>query len=397
MSGPWIGIAGLLVAALAILLIGLTRSRRAETPSRADYDIAVFKDQLAELDRDRDRGLISDTEFASARTEIERRLLNAADEADIDGNRQIPKSARYAALAAIVLIPVGAIALYMSLGSPQLPGAPYAARNIKSERIAAEEQRAGSDMVGLVDKLAERMKAQPGDIRGWLLLGRSYLSMGRGDDAIAAMKRARSLAPERGEIAVELAETMIVAADNRVTPEARELLENAVGGDPYSPKPRYYIALAQAQSGEITKALQGWVDLTAISPANAPWLPTVREQINNAARDIGVDPSTIKPSAAARMLAKSVPAQPLPPTDPPARTPDNATPGPSQADVNAAAEMSAGDRQAMIRTMVQRLADKLEENPDDLQGWVRLERAYRVLGESEKANEAAARVRALGG
>ncbi len=388
----WLGIGALLVAVFTVLLIGLSRSRRTDGPSRADFDIAVFKDQLAELDRDRVRGLISDTEFASARTEIERRLLNAADEAGAGTSQEISNPTRYAGFAMIVLIPVGAVALYLFLGSPQFPGAPYAARDIKAEQIAAEQQRAGSDMLALVEKLALRMKTRPDDIPGWLLLGRSYLAMGRGDDAIAAIQRAHSLAPEQSEIAVELAEAMIVTADNQVTPVSRELLENAVGADPYSPKPRYYIALGQAQSGETAKALQGWIDLTAISPTNAPWLPTVRQQITNAARDLGVDPSTIKPSPAARMLAKSIPAQPLLPAAPP-----TSPPGPSQADVNAAAEMSTGDRQAMIRTMVQRLADKLQKNPDAIHGWVRLERAARVLGDSQKADAAAARVRALGG
>jgi len=392
MNGLWLWVGAMLIAVLGVLLFGLTRTRRTDAPSRGAFDIAVFKDQLAELDRDRGRGLISDSELTSARSEIEHRLLKAADEADTEVAQQTPKPARYAEFSLIVLILVGAIAFYLSLGSPNFPSAPYAARNIKAELIAAEQERAGSNTVALVDKLAMRMKMQPDDIRGWLLLGRSYLAMGRGDDAIAAIQQARSLAPEQGKIAVELAETMIVAADNRVPPEARELLENFVGADPYNPKPRYYIALSQAQSGETSKALQGWIDLTAISPANASWLPTVREKITNAARDLGVDPSTIKPSIAARMLARSIPVQPLLLAQPPKRAPV-----PSQADVNAAAELSNSDRLAMIRTMVQRLADRLRENPEDLQGWVRLEHAYRVLGNLKKADEAATRVRALGG
>ncbi len=125
---------------------------------------------------------------------------------------------------------------------------------------------------------------------------------------------------------------------------------------------------------------------------SAPWGPVLRQQIERAARALDIDPATVKPSPGAAALVAARPgAREPPPGAPPATTPA----GPGRADVEAAARMSDEERAAMIRSMVKRLADRLEENPGDREGWLRLARAYEVLGEAEKAGEARARAEAL--
>ena len=142
---------------------------------------------------------------------------------------------------------------------------------------------------------------------------------------------------------------------------------------------------AKAQAGDLAGALQDWIDLAAIAPPDAPWLSAVREQIARAAADLGTDPSTLAPSAeVADLLPEGT-----------AGTTRPSLPGPTREDVAAAADMSAEDRAAMVRAMVERLAARLEEDPDDIDGWRRLARAWSVLGEARKAAEARARAEAL--
>ena len=396
MSGLWIAIAAVSATAAGVLLLSLAKHRSAQPRRRADFDLVVFKDQLAELERDRERGILSDTEAAAARTEIERRILAIADDVgQAEDGADEPGAARRLSPAALLIglaAPAAALAMYLHSGTPEAPDAPFAARNIDAERDAVNQQRQAAEMAQLTDKLAKRLAQDPKNLRGWLLLGRSYLAMGRDQDAIGALKRAYELEPLDPAVIVEYGEALILTDQGRVGDLARALMERAREADPRNPRARHYIALAKSQGGDIQGALQDWVDLRAISPADAPWLKVVDEQIASSAKDLGVDPGSVTPTRAARALAASAPASapPLP------GGPPQSAPGPTREDMEAAQQMSADERAQMIRGMMQRLADRLRENPNDPAGWRRLARAYRVLGETAKAAEAEARAKALG-
>jgi cytochrome c-type biogenesis protein CcmH len=170
------------------------------------------------------------------------------------------------------------------------------------------------------------------------------------------------------------------ASSPRISRTLRAALRNVLELDPTSPQARFLLAVDRAQQGDLRAAAQGWVDLLALSPADAPWLPVVREHLQQAARQAGIDPATIQPSAEARALAAATAAP---------------APAPSTADVAAAMEMTPDGRAQMIRGMVERLAARLQDNPDDLEGWRRLARAYQVLGDTAKASAARARIDAL--
>ncbi|PIW28991.1 MAG: hypothetical protein COW30_06140, partial [Rhodospirillales bacterium CG15_BIG_FIL_POST_REV_8_21_14_020_66_15] len=291
-------------------------------------------------------------------------------------------------------VPLAAAGLYLVLGSPGQPDQPHAARDIAAETSAAAgHAAAGADMAAMIGRLAEKLLAAPDDVEGWLLLGRSYLSIGRVDAAVNAYTRARAIAGGRADVEVAYAEALIVSGGMKVTDDAAAILTAVRGSAPFEPKARYYLGLRKAQAGDVRGALQDWADLVAISPEDAPWVPVVRQQIARAAEQLNLDPAAVTMSEEARgLLARQPPvlrpATPVMPADPPAA----AAPGPDREQMEAAQDMSAGDRDAMIRAMVERLAGRLKENPDDLAGWRRLERAYRVLGETEKADDAAAQI-----
>ena len=395
MIGLWITIAVLTAVVLGLLLVPLARRGRAPAPTRAAYDITVYRDQLAEVDRDLERGLLVDDQARAARIEIQRRMLAAGPE-DGSGGTEEPARPRprgsVAVIAAIAAaVPAGAVGLYLYLGSPGAPGQPFAERGTATADAGAADR---DGLRAVVGRLAERLLRNPDDLKGWLLLARSYMTLEHYDDAANAFRRAMGLSDNRADIAAGYAEAVALGDGGPITPEVRQIFEGVFAAEPGNTKARYYLGLAKAQQGDVRGALQDWVDLRVLSPPDAPWHPVLEQQIERAARALDIDPATVEPSPGAVALAGARPPfRGTAPGAPPATSPA----GPSRADREAATRMSDEERAAMIRSMVKRLAGRLEENPGDREGWFRLARAYEVLGEMEKAGEARARAEALKG
>jgi cytochrome c-type biogenesis protein CcmH len=398
MSPLWA--AATIVTAIVVAgLVWASMRRSAAAAGRLSYDINVYKDQLDEIEQELAQGLITDAEAEAARTEIERRILAAAE---AGGDAQPPATAPAGGgrlmVSAVVIVGIPALAfgLYARLGSPQYPNVPYAERQDTTRTAATNEPgKPADDIQTLAARLAQRMEEDPGNLRGWLLLGRTYQTMDRDQDAVTAFRKAAELAPEDMAVAIELAESLVLANERKVVAEARELFKSVLSSDARNPRARYYLALADAQDGNLKAALQGWVDLVAVSHGDAPWLGTVRQSIQNAAKELNIDPMTVEPTLTAKLLGPGKRPESTPAPPPTAAAPPAAAPGPSREDMEAAQQMSAEDRNAMIRSMVERLAERMKDNPNDLAGWQRLARAYRVLGETQKAEEAEARIRAL--
>lgn len=372
------------LAVAAVLVPVLRRHRRG--PGRADYNLAVYRDQLRELESDRARGLVSEEQVAAARTEIERRMLRVAGEREVAEAAETSEAAdaaaseaaaphrasfwrrRAAALALGLCVPALAAGIYASLGTPGLPGRPFAeqARPVDDPATAAVLSEP-------VERLAARLERDPDDFEGWLLLGRSYLVLQRYAEAAGALQRAAALSGGDPRVLATLGEAIVWASDGVVVPEAVAVFERALEAQPDEPAARFHLALARAQAGAVDEAYEMWLALAADTPADAPWRDDLDGMIRQAADMLGIAPKTAPraPSVA------------------------EAPPGPTADDMAAAAEMTADERQEMIRGMVEGLAARLEENPDDLAGWHRLARSYEVLGETAKATEALRRAHEL--
>ncbi len=399
MTALWIAMAALTAAALILLLVPLLRRDRAAETDRGAYDIAVYRDQLAEVDGDLERGVLTPEQAEAARLEIQRRMLAAAPDADpgTAGKAATParRSNMAAALIIAVTVPAGAVALYLGLGSPDDPDRPLAARTAAPAHVDGGGQPGSVE--SMVAGLAKRLEAEPDNLDGWLMLGRSYATLERYGEAAGAYRRAADLIDADADpglaaaVGSNWAEALVMADGGAVGATARELFRRARAADPFNPKPRFYLGLERARAGDRQGALAEWVDLVAVSPPDAPYLAAVRQQIAEAAASLGIDPATLTPSPEAAELAKTVmePSAtargPAPAAPAPAPA---AAPGPTRADMEAAASMTPEERAEMIRGMVERLAARLEENPDDPAGWDRLAKAYEVLGEREKAAEA---------
>lgn len=393
MIALWIAAAVLLAAVLAVLLRVLLRGGSRDVA--ADNDLAVYRDQLAEVERDLDRGVLAADQAEAARTEIKRRMLAAAevDAAVAESARPVPPTLRGAVITAIVLlIPVGSLGVYALLGSPAAPDMPFAARSDRVPALADAE--AQHEMAGLAERLAAQMEQDPSRPEGWLLLARSYRTMERYGDAVNAFEQAAGLMDRDPAVLSEMGETLILAHDGQVPKPALVLFREALDKSPAEPRARFYLGVAKTQQGDPRGAVQEWLDLLAVTPAGAPWAADVQGQIQAVASENGIDVAAMSPSPG----LPEPPAPPVataPPVEAPAAPPSGAVlPAPSREDMEAASEMTPEERQDMIRSMVEGLAARLEDEPDDAAGWRRLARAYQVLGETEKAKDALARAEA---
>lgn len=373
----WVVLIAMVVGATALVLIPLMIRHR--TPrSRADHDLEIYRDQLVEVERDHARGLISETQVGGARTEISRRLL-AAEDARVGGGSTAKASARIGmALILGVLVPVTALGLYAQHGSPDLAGQPASQR--PAAEAAAGAHGTQGDMPSLVARLAARLRERPNDPKGWQLLGRSLTTLERFGTAAEAYARAAALLPEDANIRSLHGEALMAASQGQVTPAALLAFTDALSRNAKEPRARFYLGLATLQAGDRNGGLAQWRALAADSKPDDQWMPMLRQRIAGLA---GEAPGGA-PGGAPNKPNKNVSGG----------TPSTAV-GPSREDVAAAQQMSPDDRKAMIRGMVGRLAARLVEEPDDADGWARLARSYRVLGEAAKAREALAQLARL--
>ncbi|MEQ8333473.1 c-type cytochrome biogenesis protein CcmI [Nisaea sp.] len=348
--------------------------------------LAVYRDQLLELERDLDAGRLATEDFEAAKLEIERRMLAAAAEHD-GGNTESPQAIRKRRLAAVVLVifavPAGALLTYVSVGSPGMPDLPLASRsdgagtralagNPGSEGGGGTPEEVQPGVSDMVSELEAKLAANPDDADGWSLLGRSYMVTERYREAVAAYDKAIAMVPDNLELLAARGEALVLAADGMVSPTAVEDFRAVNRQQPLEPRARYYLGLARSQAADPAGALEWWIALEADTPPDAPWEALVRQRIDELGAEAGIDVASLRAAEQATRSERPV------------------EPGPSADDVAAAQQMSTEDRAAMIQSMVDRLASRMEEEPDDLDGWIRLARAYGVLGKTEAAKNAQA-------
>ena len=337
------------IAALA-LLWPLTRQDGGMTPQASD--IAVYKDQLAEIERDQARGIIAPAEAQAARVEVSRRLIEADAAA-----RQAPSAAafsnrrhRLAALAVLLAVPLGGLGFYLYLGSPALPDQPLAAR------LAEPVENASLDE--LVARVEAMLAANPQDGRGWEVLAPIYLREGRLQDARQAYANALRLLGSTAKREADFGEAAVAEANGMVTADAKDAFLRARKLDPADTRAGYYLGRAREQDGDKAGAVAAWQALLDARPPPGP--------------------------AAAAFLRKEiarVSGQPA------------AEPGPTQDDVSAADAMTPADRAKMIQGMVSGLASRLRAQGGTAEEWMRLIKAYSVLGQNDQARTALADAR----
>ena len=357
-------------AVLTVLaVLALVRPLLAPADETADTaepaaDIAVYRDQMTEIDSDRARGLITETEAEAARVEIARRLLAAA-ELGASGTigstpgknafaRRISSDKLFMMVAG--LVPAVALAIYAVQGSPGLPGRPVA------ERLASTPGP-GADVEELVARVEERLRANPSDGQGWDVIAPVYLRLERFADAAEAYRRAIELTSESPQRLSGLAESSVLANDGIVTETARKAYQRLLELEPHRNEAVFGLALAKEQDGDLDQAEADYRKLLESAPPQAPWRIFVTERLEALAARRAKPADAGGPAAA------------------------NST-GPDASTADTIAALPPDERRKLIMQMVEGLSQRLKENGRDGEGWQRLIRSWAVLGDTKKAEAA---------
>jgi len=376
--------AGILTVVAALALAAPFWKPRAVPASRAEHDVEAFRAQLREVEHDLSRGVLTEAEAESARIELSRRLA-AAEAAEIEvGAKSTPsRLTPVLGFLAAIGVPAIGVGVYSQLGTPTLGDRPYAERDLRAERAGTrpsqeqaeaqsatqrreppEPSPARTQMLDLANKVKERLKATPNDAEGWIVLARSLKTLGIHGESWRAFEKVAELNPDaaNADLYANMTESMFMAAGGYMSPEAEESIDKALAQEPGLHQALFFKGLALAQRGDLEPAIEGWVRMLRTAPPNAPWIKQVQDNIRNASAELGLEP------------------------------PEDLVPkGPTAAQQAAAAEMSPEDQIAMIAGMVDGLSERLEEEPNDLRGWLMLIRSYRILEREDDAKAAQAR------
>jgi cytochrome c-type biogenesis protein CcmH len=373
----WIITAAMSALVFAFLARALTRPQVAEVADAADFDLKVYRDQLAEVARDVARGVIPAEDAERARTEISRRILAAdADRNEVSGQHQAPKKL-LVGIVALGLIG-GSLLLYDQLGQPgygdlalndRIAFAEELRKNRPNQKTAEESLPpfvssgdVSEEFSLLMERLRETVAQRPDDLQGHLLLAQNEARMGNFIGAAEAQEialRIKGDAANADDIA-DYGEFLVLAAGGYVSPEAENAFRAALARDGDEGRSRYYLGVMMTQTGRPDIAFRLWDGLLRRGPEDAPWISPIMAQIESVAYLAGVN-YTIPAIGA------------------------GAARGPSVEDREAASQMTAEERKAMIGGMIEGLSDRLATEGGPPRDWARLITSLAVTGDADQA------------
>ncbi|AGT09749.1 cytochrome c-type biogenesis protein CycH [Paracoccus aminophilus JCM 7686] len=378
------------ICAALVIIVGITiflpflRASLTGAEPAAAYDLRVYRDQLREVERDLERGVIEPGDAERLRIEIGRKVLEA--------DRQLGAARKISAgpnkiwgLAALLLVAVGAFALYQRIGQPGLPDEPikarfaaaearYASRPSQAEAEAAAPKPAlgtpDPDYLALIEKLREAMKERPDDPQGLALLAEHEARLG---NFHAAYEAQAHLVAVRGDAAsaedhARLAALMVDAAGGFISAQSEAEVVKALQLDAKNGQALYMAGLLQIQNGRADRAFPIWANLLADSSETDPWTAPIRATITDLAWFAG-EPNYTPPEAKGAMPA----------------LPGTALPGPDANAVAAAQDMTPEERQKMIESMVEGLESRLATEGGTPDEWARLISSLVILGKTDHA------------
>jgi len=382
-----------------------------EKVATSEGDISACIDQLTEFEKKAAAGTIDGNEADVTRADIKRRILSAGRTEKLDRARLSLSKRNLAVVAVAGIAIVGSFGLYawnndlansitsMQLGSRNstsvvdqlaaataaLPPGPLFLQNQQRGRVQGQQQATLGSVEEMIDRVVQRLKRNPKDVEGWRVLGWSYFNTDRFEESSAAYAKAIELSPNNAELRSAYGEALVRAAAGNVTDEAKAVFERTLQLNPADSRAHFFIGLSKEQAGDKMFALNDWIAILNHGDSSEPWFADLTQRANKLGQDVGVDVSSLLHRGNAETtggvlgsLEKQQPAAP----DAARKT------EPTAEDVRNAEAMAPTDRAAMIRGMVDRLAARLEETPNDVEGWIKLIRSRKILGENDAAEEA---------
>lgn len=284
----WVICAGLLFIALAFVLpTALQRSEESERAiedERKQANIAVYRDQLSELEADLRNGIVSQEQYAQDRDEIERRLLeDTATVKSKEKSKTAPANARNTAYALAVGLPLVAIIFYLNVGNPKaITGEAVASAPNNPAQAAMPAERTQEQIEANVAKLAERLKSNPSDAQGWTMLARSYSSMGKYGEATGAYAKATELTPKDADLWAEYAFASAMANGRSLQGKPQEFIQRALKVDPENAKALQLAGSAAFETKDYKKAVDYWQRVLKKVPPDSEVAQTIQSRINEA-------------------------------------------------------------------------------------------------------------------
>lgn len=358
----WMVLTLLVALAVAGLVLPLARPRKAA--DLAATPTGILADQLTELDAQAAAGTVTADEAARLKLEIERRMLAEAKGPEAPARPLSERALLFLALGLAAVVALGATGLYAMMGKPDVASANASPAKLL-EGEGTPPGHPGGDPAAMIAQLKAQVERNPSEPEGWRMLGWSYFQTGQFTESAQAYDKAATLDPTNPEHRSAQGESLVQAAGGQMTPAASAAFRQALKLDPNDPRARYFLAVEKDQAGDRDGAMADWIALINSAPDGAPWVGEVRRFVEDLARERGIN-------LTGKLKASSGPAPR----------------GPSADDIAAAQTMSPDDQQQMIRGMVEGLEGRLQEQPRDAEGWIRLMRARMVLGEPAAASRA---------
>jgi len=282
----WVICALMIVIALAFVLPAVQRADKAEVTSdegRKQANIAVYRDQLSELEADVRNGIIAEEQYAQDRDEIERRLLEDTATTRSKKSSVAPISARSTAYLLAIGIPLVAVIFYLKVGEPNLIANPAPVGvPPTAESAAAPPERTQAQIEANVAKLAQRLQSNPNDPQGWTMLARSYSSMEKYSDAVNAYAKATELNPKDADLWAEYAFATGMAGGKSLEGKPTELINRALKVDPDNAKALQLAGSAAYQAKDYQKAIDYWQRVLKKVPPGSEVAETITARINDA-------------------------------------------------------------------------------------------------------------------
>jgi len=306
----WSLAAVMILIALLFILPALFRTAKPGA-SGIDHDalnVGVIRSQLAELEADLQTGRLSEDQYAAARTDLEQELLNDLAGSDSTGSSGKTRGGQWAAFILVAGIPLLAAGLYNLLGSQQIiPLLAQMQANPPPAATAGKDQMSVEEMV---EKLAARMRSQPDDMKGWVMLARSYVVLKRYDAAVDAYRNILRLGGNSAELLADYADALAMAAGGRFTPETGELLTRALAAQPDNVKALWLAGHWKNQEGDYAAAIEYWQQAAALLPADGEDAAVINQQIARAREQLGLPPLAAAQPAAAAATAPAATSAP---------------------------------------------------------------------------------------
>ena len=314
-------------------------------------------------------GQLTAGQIAGLRDDIRRRMTLETGQPFLAVKVPLHRAIVLATIALLAVIALSGAMYYVQLGEPS-PSAPSASSQTDFAANGDAGHPGGGDVSGMIAQLETKLAASPDDASGWGMLGWSYFQTAKYEKAADAYSKAAKFDGNNAQYLSALGESLVRLTKGQVTPAAVDAFRRAVKIDPADPRARYFLAVLKDQNGDHNGAMHDWIELVRSAPAGAPWAREVRTFVEKIAQSRGLDLSSQLPGAdSSTELAPTMGE-------------------PNAGQVAAAGQMTEADRHAMIDSMVDRLAQRLKEQPRDARGWIKLVRARMVQGRPAEAASA---------